>query len=508
MSKTKYKLLLIRPRQKYKHYSTQFEMARLMGKKTASTALALPLLAALTPDNYKIKILDEEIIKTAEGFKADLVGITMITSNSERAGKLALHYKEKGAKVIVGGPYASYAPEEVLEYADSVVIGEAENIWETVLHDFENNNLQKQYQENSKIDYDTAIVPRWDLIDTSKILNVNIQASRGCPFQCEFCLTSQLFGRKIRRRKIEDIINEVKQLPLKNILFVDDNLTLHKDYARELFKALKPLKVSWMCQSSVDVADDPEFLREMADAGCKYLLIGFESLNPKSLAETHKHQNNKEKYLEIIERIHSVGIHVYASFIIGFDNDTKEDFEIFKSFIDEASLPVFMLSLLGSTKGTELHARLESEGRIFQNFSKNFNVGAYPVFKYVNFTNKEIFELYNDTIKELYKFKNIRKRTIRLLEKGYFNKNKTAGSINFFDKLKATLLILKYYRFSKNKEKRLFFKDMIRLIKEKKLAINEAASMLLMIEGIVRHINKSDSYKNDFYKELESHNIE
>ncbi len=508
MVETKYKLLLIRPKQKYKHYSTQFEMAKLMGKKTANSALALPLLAALTPKHYDIKILDEEIINSAEGYDADVVGITMITSNSERAYKIADNYRNRGIKVIIGGPYASYSPDEVLQHADSVVIGEAENLWGKILEDFENGQLQPKYQDKEKILFDKSVVPRWDLIDTGQILSVNIQASRGCPFQCEFCLTSQLFGRKVRRREIDDIINEIKQLPLKNVFFVDDNLTLHKPYALELFKALKPLQISWMCQSSVDVGDDPEFLKEMSESGCKFVLIGFESLNPKSLEETHKHQNNKEKYLEIIENIHKAGIHVYSSFILGFDNDTREDFEIFKSFIDEASLPVFMLSLLGSTKGTELHTRLENEGRIYQNLSKNFNVGAYPVFKYANFKNKELFDLFNETIKELYQFKNIRKRTIRLLEKGYFAKNKPAGSISFWQKVRTTFLLLRLYRFSKDNEKRMFFKDIIRLIREKKLAVNEAASMLLMIEGIVRHVNKSDTYKQEFYEELERNGID
>lgn len=502
MSDNIYKVLLIRPKQQLKHYSTQFEMARMMGKKTANSALALPTLAALTPRHYNIAIVDEEMGEKATGRKADLVGISLITSNSERGYEIADHYKKRGIKVILGGPYASYSPDEALQHGDTVVIGEAEEIWSQVLDDFEKERLQKIYQATKKNPFETAVIPRWDLVNTNNILSINIQASRGCPFQCEFCLTSQLFGRKVRRRAIENVVEEIKQAPLKNLFFVDDNLTLNKAYALELFDAIKPLGVSWMCQSSVDVADDPVFLKKMADAGCKYILVGFESINEKSLKETHKHQNNKDRYLEIIERIHQAGIHVYASFIIGFDHDTKKDFALFKDFIQEANLPVFMLSLLGSTKGTELHTRLEKEGRLYKNLSKNYNVGAYPVLKHPSLSGSELYHLYNETIKELFLFKNIRKRTINLLKKGYFSKNKENGSISLKQKISSTLILLKSYYLSRDKEKRLFFKDILRLIKEKKLAINEAASILLMIEGIVRHIKKSEKEQDSFYHAL------
>jgi len=500
--KKRFNLLLIRPRQIHKHYSTQFEMAKLMGKKTANSVLALPLLAAHTPDNYKIKIIDEEINGSAKNYKADLVGITMITSNSERGYELALHYRNKGAKVILGGPFASYACNEALNYADAVVIGEAESLWKEVLNDFENKNLKNIYRSNDKEIFETSVVPRWDLIRTDKILSINVQASRGCPFKCEFCLTSEFFGQKIRRRKIENIVNEIKQLPLKNIFFVDDNLTINKTYAAELFDAIAPLKTSWMCQSSVDVADDMTFLKKMADAGCKFILIGFESLNNKSLEETGKYQNNKEEYLKIIERIHSVGIYVYASFIIGFDNDTHKDFEIFKSFINESALPVFILNLLGVTKGTRLHDRLEKEGRLFTNLSKNFNVGAFPVFKHPHFETKELYDAYYNLLYELYDFKNIYKRVLKLYGKGYFSKNKPQGSISIFLKIRTSIFLIISYYFSSNIDKRNLFKSLIKYIKQKKLAPAEAVSMLLMIEGIKRHLEKSKKIRPEFFEAL------
>lgn len=503
MPKKRFKLLLIRPKQYLKHYSVQSEMARLMGRRTANSVLALPLLAALTPEHYEIKILDEEISTSTGNFKPDIVGITLITSNAERGYELAEKYRKIGAKIILGGPYSSYNPGEGLQYADSIVSGEAEAVWKEVLNDFENNNLQKIYSAENKIDYSTSILPRWDLVKTNKILSINVQASRGCPFQCEFCLTSEFFGKKMRKRNVSDVINEIKQLPLKNIFFADDNLTLDKKYAGELFKELKPLNISWMCQSSVDVADDKEFLKEMSEAGCKFILIGFESLNSKSLEETNKYQNDKEMYLDIIERIHQAGIHVYGSFIIGFDNDTPEDLETFKHFVSKACIPVFMLSIMVTTHGTQLHERLERENRHLKNLGKNYFIGSYPVFKYANFSSKEIYEQYNETIEELYSFARVRKRTINLLKKGYFSKSKSDGSITAFQKFRTTFTILFSFAMSREKEKQLFFRDIISLIKSKKLAINEAASVLIMLEGISRHIKKEKKQRHLFYKELE-----
>ena len=502
MQQKQYKLLLIKPRQHLKHYSTQIEIAKLLGKRTGGVPLALPVIAALTPDNYKIKIVDEDISSLPRRFKPDIVGISMITSNSDRGYELARIYRKKGAKVILGGPYPSFSIDEGLNHADSIVVGEAELAWKELLKDFESNNLKKVYKSNERTDFSTAVIPRWDLVQTGKMFSVNVQASRGCPYKCEFCLTTQIYGRKIRKREISDVVKEIKQLPKRNILFVDENFTIDKRYARELSQAIKPLNVSWICQSSVDVADDPELLNIMADAGCRFIFIGFESLKADSLQKTHKYQNKPENYSNIIEAIHKAGMHVYASFIIGFDQDKAEDLEVFRQFIEQSSLPVFTLSILGTSPGMELYSRLEKENRLLKSLNKQFFVGAYPVMKYKNFDNKEFFNKYNELIEHLFSFKEIRKRTIKMLEKGYFAKDNASPAITNAQKFRVTLILVASYLLSRDKEKRLFFRDIISLIKQKKLAISEAASVLLMFESITRHIRKDRKYRKVYYDEI------
>ncbi len=502
MQRKQYKLLLIKPVQHLKHYSTQIETARLMGKRTGGVPLALPLLAALTPGNYEIKIVDEDISAAPKRFKPDITGISMITSNSCRGYELALKYRKMGSKVVLGGPYPSFNIEEGRKYADAIVVGEAEHTWEKLLEDFENDRLKPVYYPREPVDFSTSPLPRWDLVKTKKMLNINVQASRGCPFECEFCLTTQLFGRKVRRRNIDDVVEEIKRLPKKNILFVDENFTINKKYARELSEALEPLNITWICQSSVDVADDTELLNEMAEAGCKYVIIGFESLKTDSLSETHKYQNNPENYEAIIEKIHKTGIHVYASFIIGFDQDTPEDLDVFRKFIEQSSLPVFTLSILGTSKGMELYNRLEKENRLLKDINKQFFVGAYPVIKYKNFENKEFFDKFNETIEHLFSFAEIRKRTVKMLSKGYFAKPVNNAAISTMQKIKVTFILFARYIFTKDKDKRSFFKDIIFLVKQKRLASSEAALILLMFEAITRHIRKDRKYRKVYYEEL------
>jgi radical SAM superfamily enzyme YgiQ (UPF0313 family) len=503
MQKKRYKLLLIKPKQRLNHYSTQIEIARILGKPTNSVPLALPLIAGLTPDHYDIKIIDEDIAYAPSRYQPDIVGITMITSNSARGYQLAEKYRKAGAKVVLGGPFPSYNVEECLQYGDSIVVGEAELHWKNVLADFENNELKPVYKTEGYIDYTTSVIPRWDLVPTKKMLSINVQASRGCPYNCEFCLTTHLFGRQVRRRNIDDVVNEIKQIPKKNILFVDENFTINKTYSKEMCKALKPLEINWMCQSSVDVADDEELLKEMSESGCSYIIIGFESLKPDSLALSHKHQNNPEKYNEIIEKIQKHGIHVYASFIIGFDNDTHEDMEIFRQFIEQSSFPVFTLSILGTTSGMDLYDRLKKEGRLMEELSKDFFVGIYPVIQYKNFDNRELFEHFTKITKHLYSYEQIRIRTLRMLEKGYFAKERTTKSVTKWQKFKTTFILLYHYLLSVNKHKRGLFFDFISLIRRKKLAISEGASLLLIFEAITRHIRKDEIHRKEYLLELD-----
>ncbi len=499
--RAKYKLLLINPLQKYQHYATQYTMAHLMGKKNVNTSLALPILAGLTPNHYEIKIVDEQLESLPKNFNPDIVGITTLTSSINRTFKLADHYRKNGAKVILGGPYITFAPEEADNKADSIVIGEAEGMWEQCLADFEKGNLKKIYKRDQVIEFKTNVTPRWDLVKTNRLVSLSVQATRGCPFGCDFCLVTNMFGRKMRFREIDNVIEEIKALPVKRFLFVDDNLTINKKYAMELMDKLEPLNVKWTCQASIDVAFDDELLNKMAKAGCNYIIIGFESVNQESLNETAKTHNNAQKYKEAIERINKAGIMIYSSFIVGFDHDTLDEFDNIFNFVQDAKLPIVMLNILGATQGTNLYDKLCKSGRWYGS-KKEYRGGFLPVMHYYKISQIDLYDRFIETLKKLYTIEAIRERSLPLFKKGYFNKKTSDKDVSLITKIRVSILILYSFVFSRNKEKRELFKELLKLKKENIISTTFMVMFLIIMMGVKKHLKNEEKNNAFFRKEI------
>jgi radical SAM superfamily enzyme YgiQ (UPF0313 family) len=480
-------------------YTAHAELAKMFGKKRLMIPLALPMVAANTPDHYEIRIVDEESEALPTDFKPDIVGITTIAATKERAFQLGDLFKSQGIAVVMGGINASVLTEEYLAHADSVIIGEAENAWEKCLADFEKGSLQSTYTADFKCDYKAPKPPRWDLVNMKHIFQVAVQITRGCPFNCDFCMVSNMFGRKMRFRDIDNVIEEIKQLPSKYIFFVDDNLTINKKYAHELMKRLKPLGISWACMSSIDVADDDELLREMAESGCFNILVGFESLNSDSLDETHKkHNRGGEKYVAAIKKIHDAGIQINASFIVGFDNDTLEEFDRIFDFSMKTSMPNVNLHLLAAPPGTELHLKLKKEGRLFP-VPLSIGVGFFPVIHYYNMGQIELFEKYMETIRRLYSFKTILAKAKGLFVNGAFTR--PGGKISGFTKVRLSAIILKEYLFTSNKDKRELFFFFMGLIRQKKIVVDKAFSFMLSMLSSHRQV-KANLKNMEHYREM------
>lgn len=478
----RYNLLLVNPGQDFMHYGTQLEMVKLLGKKIAYTSLALPIIAALTPDYYRIRIIDESIEPIPYSFLPDIVGISTYLASSERAFEIARKYTVKGIPVVFGGPWVTYCREEGLKHATAVVIGEAEGLWEQCLCDFEAGNLRHIYESGSRPVFKTNVVPRWDLVDTAKIMSVGVQTRRGCPYMCEFCLVSQMFGRKVRYRDLDNVMNELRSLPIKNLIFVDDNFITNKKYTLELLARIKPMGFSWICQASLDIALDEALLKEMAEAGCRYIVLGFESVNPESIAETKKLQNTSIEYREAIARIHGHGIIAYGSFIVGFDHDTLSEFDNITRFSLEAELPYVMVSILGVTPGTELLTKINSAGR-WTDRNKKYSGGMFPVLHYYHISQREIFEKYVETLEKLYSYRAIRERSVKMFSRGSFRRVSKAGSVPLTLKLRATFVFLRAYVLAKDPEKRKFFFEIWSLVRRKRLSMDVAAPLLLAMLG-------------------------
>jgi len=482
----KYKLLLVSPRQEYIGYTAHAQLAKMFHRKRLMIPLALPVVAAYTPDHYEIRIVDEESEPLPSEFRPDIVGITTLNATMSRAFQLGDDFRSRGITVVMGGINASVMPEEYLRHADSVVIGEAENAWDRLLADFENGSLKKVYTADPKHDYKTPRQPRWDLINMDLIFQVAVQTTRGCPFNCDFCLVSRIFGRKMRFRDIDNVVEEIRNLPSKYIFFVDDNLTINKDYAHRLMHRLRPLGISWACMASIDVADDEELLREMAEAGCYNILVGFESLNPKSLDETHKEHNKGGRiFAEAIRKIHDAGIQINASFIAGFDNDTLEDFDRIFDFTLETAMPNVNLHLLASPPGTILNEKLKEQGRLFD-VPPELGAGFYPTIHYAGMGQTEMFDKYMETIRRLYSWETVLAKAKRLFSNGAFTRH--GADISFIQKIRLTIIITREFIFAADKNKRALFTFFLRLIKENKIAVDRAFSFMLAMLSAHRQI--------------------
>lgn len=376
------KILLIAPARKPEWGESFWDLkafAKLTGKKAGGALLALPTLAALTPVNIEVLIIDENIEDIDFSQKADLVGISFLTSLAPRAYEIADLFRSKGVKVVLGGIHASMLPEEAIQHADSVVIGEAEEVWPKLIADFETGSLAKFYRAECFPDLESSPIPRWDLLRIDCYCYFTIQVGRGCPNNCDFCSVHVFNGRRYRHKSIKRVKEELEFLkslhPKKTVFFADDNLLAKPGYAKELMETIVPLDLRFWAQASLNNLDDEELLTKMYEAGCRVIFIGLESVSQDSLSTVHKSEINKvAKYEEIIDKIHSSGIGVFGSFVLGMETDDEQIFEKTADFIEAAGIPFAAINVLTPLVGTRLFDRYEKEGRILSKTWEDYTV--------------------------------------------------------------------------------------------------------------------------------------
>jgi len=341
--------------------------------------LGIVTLAGLTPQNIEVSVIDENAHKVNFDEQADLVGITTMTPTATRAYEIADGFRKRGIAVVLGGFHASAVPEEAGQHADSVVIGEAEEIWTSLLHDFELGDLKKFYQRRELASLEDLPLPRRDLLKSRSYTMFNtVETARGCPRQCCFCSVSSHFGNTYRFRPVKDVIKEVETLEGKYLFFVDDNIVGIPRRAKELFGALTHCKKKWIGQGSITFANDDGVVKLAAKSGCVAMFIGFESVSQSSLEEAGKSFNIVERYEEVIKRIHAHGISIHAAFIFGFDHDDESVFEKTVAFANRTKLDSVSFSTLTPFPGTPLYRRWIEENRILD---KDWSKYGGAVFK-------------------------------------------------------------------------------------------------------------------------------
>jgi radical SAM superfamily enzyme YgiQ (UPF0313 family) len=381
--------------------------------------LGLLKVAALTPSGWEVRIVDEKVEPLDPSPAADLVGITAMTPTVPRAYEIAAQFRRRGVPVVMGGMHVSQLPEEALRHCDSVVIGEAEGLWPRVVSDLERGALRSLYRHDDGLpELHGLPPPDWDLYRAKRYLPVHfVETTRGCPLDCEFCAVTHSFGGRYRSRPLAEVLAELRGLrpfdgrfTLKNCLFfVDDNIVANRACARELLRAIAPLKLRWFGQASMNIANDPELLRLCQSSGCTGLFIGFESLSAATLAAIGKRVNQPQRYLEVVQRLHDHGIGVDASFVFGFDTDDEGVFDRTLEFVRRARVEVAYFSILTPYPGTRLYERLKAEGRLLTEDWTLYD-GSHVVYRPRPFTPERLLEGYHRVLREFYSLPSVFQR--------------------------------------------------------------------------------------------------
>jgi radical SAM superfamily enzyme YgiQ (UPF0313 family) len=388
---------------------------RMVRKRAGSPPLGLLTVAAMLPDDWDLRLVDLNIAQLSERDLewADVALVSAMVIQRDSAHAVIRLCREQGLKVIAGGPLFS-SEYERFEEVDHFVLGEAEASLPALLADLEGGRAQRIYAHSGHPDLIDTPVPRWNLVDSSNYASKNIQYSRGCPHNCEFCSVTQLFGHKCRTKSVEQIIAELDSLYdlgwRGTVGFVDDNLIGNK---RKLKAELLPALIAWRrskkgmtfgTQVTINLADDDELMSLMVQAGFDTVFIGIESLNDASLSECNKRQNENRDMLEDVRRIQRAGLVVQGGFIVGFDHDKPDVFERLIAFIQRSGIATAMVGMLQAPAGTRLYERLKGEGRIRGEMSGDNVDGTTNIIPVMGM--EQLRQGYRKTLAELYSPRN------------------------------------------------------------------------------------------------------
>lgn len=380
------RLLLINPRSPESFWTFRWAVSEILpGKRAVNPPLGLATLAALCPPHWQVRIVDENVESLPLEPEADLIGVGGMGVQFPRQREILEHYRSRGHFVVAGGSYASLCPERYTDLADTVICGEAEELWPRFCADFARGCARSLYRETGIVDLRTSPVPRFDLLKLSLYTTATLQFSRGCPYMCEFCDIIVMFGRKPRHKSLEQIGRELDALRahgVRKVFFVDDNLIGHLKAAKDLLRFLAEYQerhgysFSFGTEASLNLAQDQELMHLFRAAHFRWAFIGIESPDEASLRETRKLQNTREHPLAAVRRIHANGIEVLAGFIVGFDNDTLDTFERQYDFIVRSGIQTAMVGLLNALPRTPLYERLHAAGRLREQHGGSDNTKA------------------------------------------------------------------------------------------------------------------------------------
>jgi radical SAM superfamily enzyme YgiQ (UPF0313 family) len=383
-------IVLINPRFEASYWGLERALP-LLGKRTAMPVASLPLLAALTPPEHRVRIVDENVepLDFDTIARADIVGVTGMSVQRSRMREILAELRRRQVFTVVGGPWVSVNEGYFGDLASTIVVGEAEDSWPQFLDDWRSGRPRCRYEQPARTDMTRVPVPRYDLLQMRHYLFGSIQFSRGCPFQCEFCDIIVTFGRRPRLKTAAQIVSELDALlghGMEIVFIVDDNLIGNKKAVAPLLEAVRGWQEShgfpfvFVTEASLDLAEDPALMRLMLDANILSVFIGIETPNEASLVETKKHQNVKSGRT-LVDRVRAVqraGLEVWSGMILGFDHDDETIFSAQRQFLHDARIAQAMIGMLYAIPKTPLHDRLAAAGRLDPDDDSPFGTNVLP----------------------------------------------------------------------------------------------------------------------------------
>jgi radical SAM superfamily enzyme YgiQ (UPF0313 family) len=380
--------------------------------KAGIARLSLTTLASLTPEKHELLFRDSRVHEIDFDMDVDLVCITALTNEAPHAYSMADEFRRRGLQVIMGGVHVSACPDEALEHCTSVLVHEAEGIWEGVLRDAERRELKPRYENKGYVSLDGLPIPRRDLLDEKMYTCPNsLVATRGCPFKCNFCVVTSFFGNTFRFRPPEEVLAELDSMGPGRVFFMDDNLIGDIKYAKRLFEVLRGCGRKWASQVSINLVHDPDLLRAYREAGGNWAFIGFDSLSERNLRSSYKTFNLKGDYGDNIKKIHDAGISIYGSFIFGMDDDDHGVFADTVEFVEKNKLDMAMYHVLTPYPGTELRDNLLAENRVIDFDWSKYN-NCEVVIRPKRMTPEELQDGYHWAHKQTYSMSSITRRVL------------------------------------------------------------------------------------------------
>ncbi len=375
-------------------------------------SLNLPLLAAYTDPSIEVEIIDEDFQDVDFSSDAEVIAISAQVMQIKRAIDVADQFRKLGKKVIMGGYLATMHPELVESHVDALCIGDGDTIWPEILRDIQAGRLRKYYKSEEPLSLDNLPVPRYDLICKDRFTSYPVQATRGCPYSCNYCSITWFYNGQYYFRPIEHVVRDIKATNSKYIHFVDDNLMENPIYSKNLFKAMSGLNIIWGAQVTINIANDSEMLKLAYNAGFRMAAIGIESLSQSALNNLGKKFSKVDDYKKAILKIQNFGIAVHPLIVFGLNGETDETYKNTINFLSELHVPVAEFFIYTPYPKTPQGWRQLEDGKIIDKDLSHYREG-YIVFQPDQLSEKEVLENYWKALRHFYTLKNILSRIIK-----------------------------------------------------------------------------------------------